>query len=107
MGVSVGHLYKKKLVRNLRGEIVDWFDEASGGWIVQKGNIVNPTKWEEYQKKLEDEKEAAKAISKAKVDPNAPDRTNAPSQNKKVEELEKKVNDMDNKLDAILNALKK
>ena len=107
------HLAKRKLVRDLSGNIIDWYEEGNGGWIVRGREVVNQEKWAEIQQKEKDRAEAARAISMAKNDPNAPDRTvsakealeGKTKQPDKVEQLEKKVSDMDNKLDAILKAI--
>lgn len=98
---------KKKIVKNTSGQIIDWFDETNGGWIIKKGEVVNVEKFNEFKKIEEDKRLAAQAIAFQKVDDNAPDRTQTPAQVAKVEELEKKVNDMDSKLDAILKAISK
>lgn len=98
---------RKSVVKDLNGNIITMLDETDGGYIVRNRNIVNHEKWQEYLKKEEDKKIAAQAILHQKVDENAPDRTIAPSQNAKVEALEKKVEDMDSKLDAILKAISK
>lgn len=103
MATKVGKLYKNKIVRDLKGNIIDWVDEAHGGAIVLKGQIVNKDKWEELLQKEQDRKEAAKAHNQPRVDPSAPDRSSPPS---KVEELEKRMDGMEGKLDAILDAVK-
>lgn len=108
MGIKIAsHLAKNKIVRDTSGNIIDWFDEIQGGWIVQKRQVVNPGAWNAYIQKQKDKADAAKAASMPKVDPNAPDRTVAPSQEKKIKELEDKVGKMDDKLDAILKAIAK
>lgn len=99
-----GRMAKKSIVRDLQGQIINLLDESDGGWIIRNRQVVNPEKYAEMLKKEEDRKTAALAIANQKVDDNAPDRTQAPG---KVEALEKRIDDMDNKLDAILNALKK
>lgn len=101
-----------RIVRNLKGQIVDW-EDPKHGVIVAKGRIVNPEAWNEYQQKEADKREAAKAASlKSEADPRVvEERNNAPSKieevekkfDQKFEELEKKI---DNKFDQILNALK-
>lgn len=95
----------------MNGQIIDWFDETDGGWIIQKGQIVNPDKFNEFKQKEEDRKIAAQAIAFQKVDDNVPDRTvtatEAVKNSTKLEELETRLNKQDEKLDAILNALKK
>lgn len=98
---------RKSVVKDLSGNIITMLDETDGGYIVRNRNIVNQEKWQEYLKKEEDKKIAAQAILHQKVDANAPDRTINPTQNAKVEALEKKVEDMDSKLDAILKAISK
>jgi uncharacterized protein YceH (UPF0502 family) len=98
---------RKSVVKDLNGNIITMLDETDGGYIVRNRNIVNQEKWAEYLKKEEDKKIAAQAILHQKVDDHAPDRTVSPAQNAKVEALEKKVEDMDSKLDAILKAISK
>lgn len=100
----VGKLAKNRIVKDFNGNIIDWYDEARGGWIVQKRAIVNKELWEEHLRKQKDKQEAAKAVTMQKVDANAPDRTVNPN---KVQELENKIAEQDKKLDAILEALKK
>lgn len=104
MSVQVGHLARKRVVKDLAGNIIDMMDEINGGYIVKGRQIVNPERWAELQAIEEDKKLAAKAITMQKIDEKAPDRTVVPG---KVEELEKKVTAMDDKLNAILEALKK
>jgi len=104
MSVQVGHLARKRVVKDLAGNIIDMMDEVNGGYIVKGRQVVNPERWAELQAIEEDRKLAAKAVSMQKIDDNAPDRTVVPG---KVEELEKKVTAMDDKLNAILEALKK
>lgn len=104
MSVQVGHLARKRVVKDLAGNIIDMMDEVNGGYIVKGRQVVNPERWAELQAIEEDRKLAAKAVSMQKVDDKAPDRTVIPG---KVEELEKKVVAMDDKLTAILEALKK
>lgn len=88
----------------MNGNIINMIDELNGGWIVRNRQIVNQTRWDELQKIEQDKREAAKAASLAVNNPQAPDRTAAPS---KVDSLEQRVNGLDAKLDQILNALKK
>lgn len=94
----------KKIVRNTAGDIIDWLDEANGGWIIRKGQIVNQAFIDEMHRKEEDRKTAAKAMAEQRSTPDAPDRTVAPS---KMDELEKRIDSQDAKLDAILAALNK
>lgn len=60
-GIQVGHLYRKRVVRNLRGEIIDWTDETDGGRIISKGQVLNQSKIDDEAKKEEDRREAAMA----------------------------------------------
>lgn len=100
---------KKRVVRNTSGQIIDMFDETNGGWIIQKGRVVNPERWEELQKIEQDKRDAAKAIAFQKVDADVPDRTvtaqEAIKNQTKMEELETRLNKQDEKLDAILKAI--
>ena len=43
-GVKEGHLYRKRTVRRMNGEIIDMVDEADGGVIIAKGRVVNQDK---------------------------------------------------------------
>lgn len=99
-----GHMARKSVVRDLNGNIINMLDETDGGWIIRNRQVVNQEKYQALLQKEEDKKLAAQAIIHQKVDDNAPDRSVAPS---KVEALEKRVEDMDSKLDAILKAIKK
>lgn len=105
-GINVGNLYRKRTVRKLSGEIIDLTDETNGGAIISKGRVVNQERLDELAKIEADKKEAALAVTKQVTNTQAPlaDRTAAPS---KIETLEKRINDQDKKLDAILAALKK
>lgn len=103
-GINVGHLYRKRTVRNLRGEIVDLRDDTNGGVIISKGQIVNQGVINEMAAKEHDRQTAAQALTVQVESPHAEERVVAPS---KMQELEKKVEGMESKLDAILNALKK
>ena len=117
MSIQVSpHLAKRRIVKDLQGNIVDLYQEGDGGWIIRGREVINQEKWDEITKKKQDEIQAASAIAHAKVDENAPDRTvdaktavenlaKATKQEEKVAELDKKVTDMDSKLDAILKAL--
>lgn len=110
MTVQVGHLFKKRILRNSAGQILDLFDETSGGYIIKRGQIVNQEAYKELLKKEEDRKVAATAEANQISAPQstAEERTASPS---KMEALEKRINDQDAKLeaklDAILNLLKK
>ena len=116
--INVGHLYKKRTVRRLSGDIIDLIDEANGGYIIKGGRVVNQERFDEMRKIEEDKKVAAQAILHQKVDESAPDRNmtaqEAVKQSTKMEELEKKNEELntkfdalDTKLDAILKAITK
>jgi hypothetical protein len=106
MGVVVGTLFRKRTVRNLSGQVVDMRDDADGGIIISKGQVVNQEKINEIAAKEKDRQTAAVA-STVQVD--APDhvaeeRVTAPT---KIQEIEKKIAEQDTKLDAILALLSK
>ncbi len=102
---------RKSIAKNTAGQIIDWLDETNGGWIIRKGQIVNQEKYEEFKKIEEDKKLAAQAIAFQKVSNDVPDRTvtatEAIQNNKRMDDLEAKISEQDNKLDAILKALQK
>lgn len=104
MAVEIGHLHKRRLVKDMRGNIIDWFDEANGGWIVQKRVIVNKDRYNEEMTKLQDKRDAAKAASEAKVRDEENYPAEAPNEEKKPK-LEERVDGLESKLDAILNKL--
>ncbi len=97
-------MMKKSIVKDMNGNIINMIDELNGGWIIRNRQVVNQARWDELQKIEQDRRDAAKAITLAVNNPQAPDRTAAPS---KVDALEQRVNGLDAKLDQILNALKK
>ena len=99
-----GHLYRKRTVRSLSGNIIDMSDEANGGVIISKGRVVNQEYVDELARKEADRKLAGKAMAEQVTIPDAPDRTAPPS---RIDELEKRINSQDAKLDAILAALNK
>jgi hypothetical protein len=106
------HMFKKRIVRNTNGQIIDLYDESGGGWIIQKGNIVNEEAYNEIARREEEARTAtAKAIANQRVDDNLPDRnvtgTEAIKNNSRLDELEEKIKAQDGKLDAILKALSK
>ena len=62
-GIDIsGPLYKKKIVRNLNGEIIDLTDEF-GDYIVRRKRIVNQDAWNDILQKEEDKRSSAQAIS--------------------------------------------
>ena len=90
-------------MRDLSGNIRNLRDEADGGWIIRNYQIVNQAKMDEMAKKEADRALAAQAPSLAVVSSVAPDERNAKPW--KIEELEKRIDSQDAKLDAILAAL--
>lgn len=113
MTTQIGTLYKKRVVKNLSGQIIDLVDETDGGWIIRGGRIINQEKYAELQKREEDKREAAKAMTQAIAA--APEveamrqgtAVQATASLERMEKLEKRIEEQDNKLDAILAALKK
>jgi len=108
--INVGTLYRKSILRDTKGNIINWLDEADGGYIIRNRQVVNQAKYDEYVRKEQDKKMAAQAVTAQVVaTPEAmalrsgqiPLKTDT-----KVEDLEKKVNSMDDKLNAILAKLK-
>lgn len=104
--IQVGTLYRKSILRDLSGNIINLRDDADGGWIIQNRRVVNQEKLDELAKKEEDKRLAAQAESMAVQAPvqKVEERSGNPS---KMKELEEKVSGMESKLDAILSALKK
>lgn len=111
MNVNVaGHLYKRKIVKDLAGNIIDLFDEADGGWIIKSRQVVNKEKWEQIKKIEQDKIEAAKTSAQAMANPESFQNPEAPDRNfqpTKMEDLEKKVAGLEDKLDLIIKALEK
>jgi hypothetical protein len=101
-----GRMARKSTTRDLNGQIINMVDEANGGYIIRNRQIVNPEMWQEHLKKEQDKRDAAKAMTAAKVDPAAPDRVIPPNAGK-IDVLEKRMDEQDAKLDAILAALSK
>lgn len=102
--VQVGHLYKKRTIRNLDGSIRLLQDDTRGGVIIQDGVVINQAVVDEMAEKERDRQMAATEATQVGV-PQAviEERTVAPT---KMQLLEKKVEDQDKKLDAILELLK-
>ena len=106
MTVKVGDLFRKRVVRNLKGQIIDMYDEANGGAIISKGRIVNPERYEELQKIEEDKKMAALAETAGP----APSVTPAPIEERnaqpgRLDVLEKKFDGMESNINKILDLL--
>lgn len=103
-GINVGHLHRKRVVRRMNGDIIDYTDETDGGVIISKGRVVNQEKIDQEAAKQKDRESAATAFTVEVESPHAEERVAPPS---KMKELEKRIEDQDAKLDAILAALKK
>ncbi len=112
MSVQVGHLYKKRTIRNLNGSIRYMEDEANGGVIIRNGQVVNQARLDELAAVEEDKRKAATAFTQpAEASPDVvPTERNqvAPKVGEsKVEQLEKKVESMETNISAILALLQK
>lgn len=99
-----GHMARKAVTRDIRGQIINMMDETDGGWVIRNRQVVNPEKYQKILDVENDRKMAAQAIQHQKVEESAPDRTAAPS---KIDALEARIDAQDGKLDAILAALTK
>jgi len=112
MGINIGTLYKKSILRDTSGNIINWIDEADGGYIIRNRQVVNEKKYNEYVQKEKDKRTAvtavaeqvvaspeAQALRSGKIPLTTPSKTT-------VDELKKKVDNMESKLDAILSKLK-
>lgn len=102
-GINIGQLHRKRTVRSLSGNIIDMTDDY-GRDIIRKGNVVNQEAVNELAAKEKDRQTAAQSITAKVESPHVEERVAPPT---KMAELEKKVEGMESKLDAILNALKK
>lgn len=98
---------RKSSIKDLDGNIINLLDETNGGYIIRNRQVVNPQRWEEIQKMEADKREAAKAAAMAINNPNAPDRTVAPRDTARLDAVEKRLDGVDGKLDAILAAISK
>lgn len=103
----VGKLHKNRIVKDLNGGIIDWFDEANGGWIVKSRQVINKERWNQEMAKQQDKVDAAKAVTMAKVREDYPETKEGTTEPTKVDKLEKEVNEMKDTLQAILKAVQK
>jgi hypothetical protein len=104
MTTQVGALHKKTIVKDMRGNIVSLRDEANGGWIVRNRQVVNQDLWNAYLKKQQDIADAAKAMTAPKIRQDYPEsKEGAPQPN----QLEARVDKMEETLAAILKAVQK
>ena len=107
--IVAGTLYKKMIRRDLSGNIIDFRDDANGGWIIRDRQIINQARIDELAKIEEDKRKASTAEANAIQAPPevVEQRLGNPSvSNAKIDALEKRINSQDAKLDAILLALK-
>lgn len=104
---QVGKLHKNKIVKDLRGKIIDWFDEADGGWIIKSRQVVNKERWEKELLKQKDKAEAAKAITLAKVADEQAETQQPKEISTASKKLEERVDKMEETLQAILKAVQK
>lgn len=103
--VTVGHLYKKRTIRNLDGSIRLLQDDTMGGNIIVDGRVVNQEAIDILAEKEKDRQMAAtEATAVSAPQAVVEERVLAPT---KMQELEKKVEDQDKKLDLILGLLQK
>lgn len=94
-------------MRKLDGSIYEMVDEANGGVIISRGNVVNQKRIDELAKIEEDRRNSATAFANPAPAPIGTDqdmRNTAPT---KVEALEKKVGAMEDNIATILNLLQK
>ena len=110
--INIGHLYKKRTIRNLDGSIKFMEDEANGGVLIRNGQVINQERINELARIEEDKRKAATAFTQpAEASPDVVHverNTVAPKVGEsKVEQLEKKVEGMENNIAAILALLQK
>lgn len=105
-GIQIGHLYRKRTVRGLSGNIIDMRDEANGGVIISKGQVVNQERLNELAKIEEDKRKAATAFAEEVAAPAAivEERVAAPT---KLENMEKRIDNIEGNLNKILEILQK
>jgi hypothetical protein len=112
MGVDFNpsNLRRKSITRDMNGNIINWLDEADGGWIIRGRQIVNQAKYDAYLKAENDKMIASKAVIEQVAATKEAEalRSGAVVQSTTpTNDLEKRVNDMESKLDAILKAVNK
>lgn len=107
MTINIGHLYKKRTIRNLNGSIKYMEDEANGGVLIRNGHVVNQERINELARIENDKKAAATAFTNPVTAPNpaiVEERNVTPT---KVENLEKEVASLRGDITTILNLLQK
>ena len=91
---QVGKLHKNKMVKDMRGNIIDWHDEAGAGWIVRGRQVVNQEAWDAYLNKQKDKQEAAKAAANPKIREEYPETKEGVTESSRVEKLEGELAEM-------------
>jgi hypothetical protein len=91
---QVGKLHKNKVVKDLNGNIIDWYDEAGVGWIVRGRQVVNQEAWNRHVEKEKDRREAAKAAANPKIREDYPETQDGQTEKSKVEKLETELAEM-------------
>jgi uncharacterized protein (DUF4415 family) len=91
---QVGKLHKNRVVKDLNGNIIDWFDEAGAGWIVRGRQIVNTEAWNAHVAKQKDKMEAAKAAANPKIRQDYPEQKDGQTEASKVDRLEHELAEM-------------
>lgn len=99
---QVGKLHKNKIVRDLRGNIIDWYDEAGAGWIVRGRQVVNAEAWNNHVAKEKDRAEAAKAAAQPKIREDYPETKEGTTEANKVTKLESELAEMKELLKKVL-----
>lgn len=95
----------------MNGNIIDWFDEVNGGWIIKKRAIVNKARYDEEMAKIQDKRDASKAASMAKIrdeedyPAEAPGSETPKNTGVSRDEFESFKKDTDDKLSKILKAV--
>lgn len=102
---QVGKLHKNRKVKDLNGNIIDWFDEANGGWIVKSRQVVNIERWNQEMAKQKDRELAAQAAASPKIRADYPETKESNPQ--VASKLEERVDKMEQTLEAILKAVSK
>lgn len=102
---------RKRVVKDMRGNIIDLIDENDGGYIIRNRQIVNQEKYQEILKKEADKREAAQAMAKAITPPpEVIEMRQGGQASKDIKEMKEQFNEfkkeVDTKFDAILQAIK-
>jgi hypothetical protein len=113
---------RKSVTKDMNGNIINLIDETDGGYIVRARQIVNPEKWNKLVEAEQARRDSAKAMTEAVAAPpeivalrnqtGVTVETLAKVQSgekvpDKVDQLEQRMNEQNDKLNAILKALQK